>query len=380
MLYFLLFNQFLIIITFYIKHPFRKLYNLYEIKFGMGNFENITSEISLYLNRSIINTYLSLYSITFRESNESKNMTIKNIQTKLYKCYDLLTLINNENNNFFSVNISFYQQIYRQLSINYNILSFSKNFEDFNTSLVYLLKYNDIIDSLKFSFINEFIEKYNIYFGNLPNNIINENKFSKKCKVNKKFFGWSCNLTSIIIDNKIIKNNYFSIFETNHSEIFVPKEIFNQIVKYLNNLFSKKYCDIMDNKIICKNYLINKFPNIIFVFDEKIGFIFNYEFLFNSIFGSSILIISVNPYRNEWNFGINFLEKFNITFDYEKNEIKFYSNNKKNLININSYYNKIYIKIILKFLLIINIMGIFLLIFNNKKMKNNILNLQYQKF
>ena len=380
MLYFLLFNQFLIIITFYIKHPFHKLYNLYEIKIEMGNCENITSEISLYLNRSIINTYLSLYSITFRESNESKNMTIKNIQTKLYKCYDLLTLINNENNKFFSVNISFYQQIYKQLSINYNILSFSKNFEDFNTSLVYLLKYNNIIDSLKFSFINEFIEKYNIYFGNLPNNIINENKFSKTCKVNKKFFGWSCNLTSIIIDNKIIKNNYFSIFETNHSEIFVPKEIFNKIVKYSNNLFSKKYCDIIDNKIICKNYLINKFPNIIFVFDEKIGFIFNYKFLFNSIFGSSILIISVNPYRNEWNFGINFLEKFNITFDYENNEIKFYSNNKNNLININSFYNKIYIKIILKFLLIINIMGIFLLIFNIKKMKNNILNLQYQKF
>ena len=380
MLYFLSFNQFLIIISFYIKHPFRKLYNLYEIKIEMGNFENITSEISLYLNRTIINTYLSLYSITFRESNESKNMTIKNIQTELYKCYDLLTLINTENNKIFSVNISFYQQINKQLLINYNILSFSKDFEDLNNSLVYLLKYNNFIDSLKFSFINEFNEKYNIYFGNLPNNIINENKFSKICNINKKFFGWSCNLTSIIIDNKKIINNYFSIFETNHSEILVPKEIFNQIIKNLNNLFSKKYCDIIDNKIICKNYLINKFPNIIFVFDEKIGFIFDYKFLFNSIFGSSILIISVNPYRNEWNFGINFLEKFNITFDYEKNEIKFYSNNKKNLININSFYNKIYIKIILKFLLILNIMGIFLLIFNNKKTKNNILNLQYQKF
>ena len=376
MLYFLSFNQFLIIISFYIKHPFRKLYNLYEIKIEMGNFENITSEISLYLNRTIINTYLSLDSITFRESNESKNMTIKNIQTELYKCYDLLTLINTENNKIFSVNISFYQQINKQLLINYNILSFSKDFEDLNNSLVYLLKYNNFIDSLKFSFINEFNEKYNIYFGNLPNNIINENKFSKICNINKKFFGWSCNLTSIIIDNKKIINNYFSIFETNHSEILVPKEIFNQIIKNLNNLFSKNYCDIIDNKIICQNYLINKFPNIIFVFDEKIGFIFNYKFLFNSIFGSSILIISVNPYRNEWNFGINFLEKFNITFDYEKNEIKFYSNN-KNLININFFYNKIYIKIILKFLLIINIIGIFLLIFNYKVIKNNILISQY---
>ena len=183
--------------------------------------------------------------------------------------------------------------------------------------------------------------------------------------IDKSIFGWSCNLTNIIIpDNNNIKlniiNEYVSLFDTNQTDIYIPNNYFNNFVDILIKNNKKENCNINEGKIICEKVNKNIINDIIFVFNEKIGFKFNYKKLLDN---NNILILSKNQFNNNWIFGINFLKYFNITFDYEKKVIKFFDINNKNIINIKKYYNYFIIKKYITINLIISIMGIIFLIY-----------------
>ena len=362
----------LLLYIFSLKLEIKTINNEYQIPIKIGEkFENINMSISLNNYYNIFNTYLSDNSKYFISTNEEIFINFKTIDNnkfilgKFYKCYDSLFLGEDDT----ILNITFYQQHNDDIIYFKDIIAFSRFYYDKQFSLIFLLKENKLIKKEEFSFINLNNKRY-LYLGEIPNLFKKENKIKYELNLNsfdidKSIFGWSCNLTNIIIpDNNNIKlniiNEYVSLFDTNQTDIYIPNNYFNNFVDILIKNNKKDNCYINEGKIICEKVNKNIINDIIFVFNEKIGFKFNYKKLLDN---NNILILSKNQFNNNWIFGINFLKYFNITFDYEKKVIKFFDINNKNIINIKKYYNYFIIKKYITINLIISIMGIIFLIY-----------------
>ena len=170
---------------------------------------------------------------------------------------------------------------------------------------------------------------------------------------NKIFF----ELTNNDFINNIKFEDYLTV-DIKHDLIFInsPKLFFDSINKnFFNKLFIEKKCFLKENNYIyiyCENqkeikdYIRYNFKDIYFKNNElNYEFVLGYQDLFiindNKIL---FLIISQNEIKR-WTFGIPFLRKYILIYDYDHNVIGFYKKiNQKNylkkednLINIIKY-------------------------------------------
>lgn len=253
--------------------------------------------------------------------------------------------------------------------INYNTAHENKNQKDY-------YKLNDI----------------NMIIGAEPHEIYQDEYKQKNLKlINSKskngylFWGFYFNKIYYYKDDKkkneiLFELNSNSINNTNseeyleadikHDLIFInsPKIFFDSIINnFFNKLIERKKCFILNEKysmILCEDipeineYIENNF-NTIYFRNQDLNYEFElgYQDLFLRYNNKIIFMIITQEKQNSWIFGIPFLKKYLLTYDYDHKVIGFYKRSKK------IFKNKAYIindklKIIIIFILVI-IFGIF---------------------
>ena len=277
-------------------------------------------------------------------------------------------------------------------------------FEDEKYSLIHQLKNKSLISHLNYGFIpSTLINTYNndeimninetnldnknkngiIFFGGVPKNYIND-KYRYNCKLTEKYNFWSCELSYVFIGEINKYNNSKNIYFTNKNyayfnaadrRILAPKDFmsFLKINYFIEELLNRTctYSMYGHNHIFeCNCNIIDKFPNITFIFD-------NYKYIFTSseLFlnyggGFCQFLIQENHLRsNNFLLGSPFLSKFISNFDYETKYISFYSENQLEGINLNELFHPSHL---IRNLMILGIIIIFIVIvcLIRRKIKN----------
>ena len=273
---------------------------------------------------------------------------------------------------------------------------------EYSLNLIRQLKIKNITKNLKWFIeyknnINNKIIDYKSYFNNIQMIIgaepheIYPNKYQEKnlklinAKIRNGYSDWGLYFNKILYSqNKNIKNEI--LFELNndinnnntnleenliadikHDLIFInsPKIFFDSFNKYFfNKLFKEKLCFLEEKKhnlIYCKNspeieeYIQNNFKGIYFQ-NKELNYEFNlgYQDLFIKYEDKIIfLIISKNELKR-WIFGIPFLKKDLLIYDYDHKVIGFYKQkNDKFIIKKDNLRNNIIKIILIVFLLVI---------------------------
>ena len=251
----------------------------------------------------------------------------------------------------------------------------SNNPYNFLTSLKKLNIINNTIWSVSFSEINNTIGSGNLIIGEYPH-IYSPNYYKEKnyytIKNNNTFWEFKVNSAYILKKNHIPSDitkgsstgSMMYYIENIRIEFgaylaYAPKDLFDQ----LRELFFEKYFDenictykkvkIQKDKIqiiFCDaskfgEYEQKQFPTLYFnVEDFHINFEINNEDVFLTKNDAVFLMIAFDSKenRNYLKVGNKFLEKYQFTFDYDKNEIGFYNNNvsmKKEMERIRRYFS-----------------------------------------
>ena len=278
-----------------------------------------------------------------------------------------------------------------------------KWFIDYNTTINNELKINSI-----------YINSINMIIGVEPHEIYPNLYQEKNLKlINSKSFNgyinWGFYFNKIYsyqnnnIKNKILfeLNNEFNMNNSNFQDYLIadikqdflfiksPKIFFDSINKnFFYKLIQENKCFIKENKYLyfyCENqkdieeYIKSNFQDIYFKNQEL-----NYEFvlgnqdLFIKYNNKIIFLIISENNSKKWTFGIPFLSKYLLVYDYDHKVIGFYKKNKKKYIanGDNKIYNIIKILLIVILLLVCGVMG-FLISkhiygFNRKKRINEL--------
>lgn len=255
----------------------------------------------------------------------------------------------------------------------------------------------------QYSFKPILVNPGTLYLGSIPQGIISNSTFSTSCKVHPLKNEWSCSLRRINyvsnnnnkhIDISIVSDydydNYFDIGENGF--IYVNEAVLNDIKeKIFSEMINKGICVYERNvnvkypfKCNCNVVFGNEtvFGDIEIVFDNDIKLVFtakdyftkmNFDYESNMCYCSiSLLSLSENAVYvgNEKLIimGGSFMERFDlITFDYEQDEVVFYSEKPFYYANDNipCTIKNIYAIIILS-LLMNSILCVCVLFINNK--------------
>ena len=208
-------------------------------------------------------------------------------------------------------------------------------FHDIKYSFIHILYERKYIDYLSYSFIpSRFIDYSSplLLLGKLPNDLTkNLNKVI--CKVNKKYYGWSCILNSLKINNHYYENNYYAYFQYSDHRILAPDDYMDFLNKYIfKEYIDKNICFYelygMNHRFNCQCKIRETFPNIIFIFDGNKLELGGKELFFEEDNNCLFIIWDNHIRRNNWVFGHSFMNKFLMEFDYNSNEIYFYSKKK----------------------------------------------------
>lgn len=287
-------------------------------------------------------------------------------------------------------------------------------FVDEKYSLTHQLKQRNIISHLNYGFIPpllinsyENIENINIsnndtllnnknqdgiiFFGGVPKNYI-FNKYRYDCKLNEKYNFWSCELPYVFFgeinkynnsENLYFKNENYAYFNGAESRILAPHDFMtflkmNVFQEELLNGNCKYYMYGHNYLFECKCELMDKFPNISFVFD-KYKYTFTSSELFMEYGGGfcQFQIIENHLRKNNFAFGAPFMSKFISNFDYETKSISFYTENQLEEIDLEELFHPNHIKRNLMILgIVLLIIGCYLLIrkkIEQKKLKKDLL-------
>ena len=254
-----------------------------------------------------------------------------------------------------------------------DIVSFAYKMDD-EYSIIQSLYNNHHIEKRSFA-ITKIEQSYQIsmYFGGIPIEQIGIQK-SLKCPVQANYPTWGCILNQISFNsNKIFPKhiNEYAYFQTNIYPILAPEDFFDYIYENVfYNQFKEKLCfyDQEDNKkiIVCYCNSTSNFPGMYFHFGNGSLYLDN-EILFHHYYRDQCsFIIEKNYIDNEndkkWIFGNVFLLLFDNLFDYDNNEITFYSKDKIFDLNKGGFYcNKVIVIVNIILLLASNIYLIFIL-------------------
>ena len=250
------------------------------------------------------------------------------------------------------------------------------------TSLIYNLKKNNLIEKHIFTISYENDTKGNIIFGNYPHEF-NKKKykeiffFSLPIESPKVYFNWIILFDYISYDLNIKDNYNKVIFDFNFGGIlasllyqkFLNQSFFKNY--YLNKLCTLNFFIYQDDydfkkkfsQIICdKNINITNFPPLNFTKKEyNITFTFTYKDLFR-IYNDKyyLMVFFPDDVIFEWILGEPFFWKFETVFDIENAIIGFYEK-----INQEKSYKYFYLIIIILLSFLVFLLS-FLLFFNIK--------------
>ena len=265
---------------------------------------------------------------------------------------DLETVYLNKDNVNISpkVNLKSYPYYYlkyytNNFNTNLESLPFAYKFNDESFSLTHQLYKKKLISRLSFSLVNMNTAQKSLVFGKPPS-IIDTKKESANLNVKSQYNTWGSDLSYIFIDrvsylskNTYYKNKYYSFFDTGISGMLVPTDFYNFLMenvfkKYIetkqcgNVLFSEQFY------FVCDNDVVDKIPDLIFVFENK-GLRIKSKYLFSKMGQNSDFLISKNTVmENTFILGTSFISEFDTIFDYENNKISFFSNTQIEKINL----------------------------------------------
>ena len=222
-------------------------------------------------------------------------------------------------------------------------LPFAYKFNDESFSLTHQLYKKKLISRLSFSLVNMNTTQKSLVFGKPP---IDTKKESANLNVKSQYNTWGSDLSYIFIDrvsylskNTYYKNKYYSFFDTGIAGMLVPTDFYNFLMenvfkKYIetkqcgNIVFSERFY------FVCDNDVVDKIPDLIFVFEDK-GLRIKSKYLFSKMGQNSDFRISENTVmENTFILGTSFISEFDTIFDYESNKISFFSNTQIEKINL----------------------------------------------
>ena len=231
-------------------------------------------------------------------------------------------------------------------------------------SVIHTLYNNNLIDHKKFCIFINTTESSQIFFGGLPDTIIENYQYNKSCKVVEGYPSWGCQMKKITIGDFTYENSYYQYFQSNTHLIYAPLDFMlylsNTVFKdYLLNNTCKFYKDVKIKAFQCNCEIIHYFKDINFMFNDIV-----LTFNSNEIFGGYVDVCELNIKENyindtQWIFGDMVLSKYPTIFDYEESSITFYSNSDLSIHYNSTQFNHIIVQITYLILVI----GCFFLIY-----------------
>lgn len=219
-------------------------------------------------------------------------------------------------------------------------LPFAHTFPDPSFSLVHQLYNEGKISHLSYALEQYPDYKAYLYLGGIPKEKTSS-LYHSKCDVNSGDVNWSCKLEYVYFGNdkshsKIYVNQKYSKFSSGEWNILVPTNfLYYMKDTVFKEMMEKRRCIFIKSDLYqffhCDCQLIDKFPDINFVFDGRVYSLKMVD-LFRQYDPSEMgvgycefLVSKNNEDEEAWSFGITFLEHFKTLFDYENNKISFYS-------------------------------------------------------
>ena len=230
-----------------------------------------------------------------------------------------------------------------------NSIPLAHRFPDEAFSIVHQLYKQNDISHLAFGFSKYMTYRGYLYFGGLPKEE-KESQYEAKCKVKSDDYYWGCDLEYVYFGDRkydMYINANYSKFSTNHFNILAPVSF----LTYMKNtvfkeMIERRKCMFMNTNMYhffhCDCDTIDKFPDLHFVFEGKVftvKMVNLFEIYDPSALGveyCEFLISKNNINENEWSFGAIFLQNYATQFDYETNDVTFYSNHRFKSFNVDS--------------------------------------------
>lgn len=232
--------------------------------------------------------------------------------------------------------------------------------------------------------LNTTLHKGIIAFGGFDN-VIKQPFYNSSCKVNQLYNYWGCDLHKIILTNNDTTNDisynisYYSMFQINQTQIAVPTEFMNEVIKplylekYIKEGLCKQYGTSIFERYLCKCEIVEKLPKIHFVFNDEgkeNGIEVEAKYLFENYGKECRFLIEGWMYEGFKHiiFGSCLFNHLDVLFNYNESKITFFSDvpfNRYFKYNVNENNNEIELsikitKVILNILLLYTV---FLFIF-----------------
>lgn len=265
-------------------------------------------------------------------------------------------LFNLEFQNITINNFSFYY--IKTIDIEKGCLGLSRSFTNYSLSFIHKMKEQGIINKLAFGFANITDKHRMMYFGETKEKS-STYKYKVEIPIDTSYPYWGNQLDYIEINNARYDINKYSVFQTSHGPIFVPKTFFDMIIdKYFSSLFDNGICVLVNKRDITRIECIrdNFEMEITFVFGIKgIIFMFNSQNIFDTFSDTvTFLIQTSDRYRDQWILGNLFFNKYFSVFDYEDKSVSFFSNEPFQYYADNTSNEKNYFKILLMIIIVLN--------------------------
>lgn len=251
--------------------------------------------------------------------------------------------------------------------------SLSYQFKDNDTSysFIHALKRAGYIDSPSFTFIHKPFHIIEIEYGGISH-VDPLKNYSQKCVVNPEIKKWGCELTKMFYynnndtsfpENEIqLEKNQNIIFETSFKSINVPRKIMPLLKEtFMKPYLEQKFCNHHRMKdfefFACVCTRREELGTLYLVFHDKILIKINNTNLLEEYMGTCFFVIQYNRMINDsndiWYAGTNFLELFDISFNYEDSTVTFFNYEpldyivNKQINNYTNYIKNIYILILI---------------------------------
>ena len=177
-----------------------------------------------------------------------------------------------------------------------------------------------------------------VYFGGLPGDINEYNKYKGNCNADENFSSWGCNVTHIKINNINITMNNYSIFHSTFYGLFYSDTLFKVLSDALSEQINDHTCGVYNEGKTVKTFMM---CDRNFIHNSNITF----EITFNDMIvslpiaklfeksaskdrSSSLIYNNPSIYYSKYDiiFGGHFFKLFNYTvFDYDNKKIGLYS-------------------------------------------------------
>lgn len=285
-----------------------------------------------------VNTYLSFSLI---ESKQINTYNKNNLKTTLNISLEgeLPVIDTNEEVMFNNIKLSFKQYIYKGHSWYPDQgIGLGFKFKNEEYSFIHQLYKNKHIDHLLYGIHYDGQYGGMIYFGGLPKDINEYNKYKGYCRADENFMSWGCNVTHIKINNIDIQMNNYSIFHSTFYGIIYSELLFKLLVDALQDKINAQTCGIYNEGktiktfIMCdRDFLLNSNITFEISFNDMIVSLPLMKLFEKSVSRDRLIsMIYNNPsiYYSKYDIilGGHFFMIFNYTvFDYENKQIKLYS-------------------------------------------------------